>query len=182
MGRHGIACGCHRILTSTVGKKIGFDIHYKLSTLVEKLIFDDNDSVKEASCVAIGAVLGTCSNTENLLRKLQTTIIKCMEKNQSTEVITSIANGLCIAVYMNSNIFEGQKGLPIINVSLKHAMHGPRNIRLIFNNFLWLALKVKDSSSGLEKYTEYATIENAKTMRSIYSNVLIRMKEVIVDI
>jgi len=180
--KHGMACFCYRIMSSTMGGKIRLETHYKLSTLVKVLLFDNNDSVKEASCVAIGALLGSCSYAESLLNKLRSSILKCMDQEQNSDIIKSIAKGLCIAVYMNSNIFEGSKGLPIMNMALKYAIHGPQNIQLVFNNFLWLALKVKDNSDGLERYTHHLMNENVNLMRSIYSNVLLKIKDVDVEI
>lgn len=51
-------------------------------------------------------------------------------------------------------------------------------ILLPFNIFLWLALSIKEGGDGLHDYENVAMFENVKSMRSLASKVLSRIKDV----
>merc|ERR1711971_457389 len=77
--KHGIACICRRIFSRTVGKDIDRSIYKGSSDLIETLMKDDKVMVKEAACVAIGAILGSSTDIKSSISLLEKSIMKCMD-------------------------------------------------------------------------------------------------------
>merc|ERR1719469_1137737 len=118
----------------------------------KRFMFDETSAVRESACVALGAVLGAAQDTSACLMGLEESILKCMNANETMEVLRSIAKGLCISVLIKPDTFKGNIGLPILNAALKNAMSGNQRVQLAYNDFLWLALNVKDGDEGLNQY------------------------------
>ena len=179
--RHGRSCCVQRILSSPVGRELEEPLHSKLTAMTKKSMFDDSNSVREAACVAIGAVLGSALDTNACLSDVASSIIKSMDLKERIEVHQSVAKGLCVATTMKPDVFAGKKGLSILDAALKLAMSGVQRVQLAFNDFLWLALDVKGGEDGLEAYLGIANFENSRSMKSLFSKVLVRIKSVDVD-
>lgn len=176
--KHGRACACHRILVSSAGSELDEDIHAKLAKLMKTLMKDEKTTVREAACVAIGAVIGSAVDTSACVADVESSLVKCMDPKEIMEVQKAIARGLCIAVRMKPDVFSGKEGLAIMDAALKLAMSGTQRVQLAFNDFLWLALDVAAGDAGLEEYASVANFDNLRTMRTIYSKVLVRIKNV----
>merc|ERR1712194_210903 len=151
-----------------------------LAKAVKGFMIDENSEVRQAACVAAGAVLGSGHN-EKHLKLLQQNILKCLDPKESLELLKSMAKGLSIAAEMNSSFFRSKGTQPLLDAALKNSMTGQQRVQLAFNNFLWLALDVKSGEDGLKRYTDEAMFENSKKMTSLFSKVLVRIKDVNID-
>ena len=180
--KHGIACICRRIFSRTIGKEIDRSIYKSASDLVETLMKDDKVMVKEAACVAIGAILGSSTEIKSTISLLEKSIMKCMDTKEELNVQQAVANGLSITARLQPGIFRTQDGLTLINGALKLAMSGAQRVQYTYNDFLWLALDVKSGDdSGLEEYLAIAHFDSAKKMQAIYSKVVKKIKSVNVE-
>ncbi|KAL7456767.1 hypothetical protein ACHAWC_008242 [Mediolabrus comicus] len=176
--KHGMACICRRILSRPVGAKVDRDLYKSVTTVVLALMKDSNSLVKEAASVAIGAVLGSSNDIKSTIPTLEKSIAKNMDTKEELSVQQGAANGLCIAARLQPGIFRTQDGLFLINTALKMAMSGSQRVQFSYNDFLWVALDVKNGEAGLDEYLEHAYLEEAKKMKAIYSKVLVKIKDV----
>ena len=174
--KHGKICCCYRIFSLPIANELGNDVTDKITNLVKDHMLHESSLVKEASCIAIGAVLGSAHDTLAILKLMQPNIILCMDPKGNVEVLKSIALGLSIAVQMKPNIFDGSKGMKYLDAALRNSMRGSQRVQLTFNDFLWLALNVDNGDAGLLKYVDLAMFDNVKAMKSLHSKVLSRMK------
>lgn len=179
--KHGRACGCHRILASPVGSELGDDMHSRMTKLAKSLTKDENATVRGAACVAVGAAVGSASDSSACLSIVESSLLKCMDPKELMEVHQALARGLCAAVRMNVTVFGGTEGLAIMNAALKLAMSGTQRVQYAFNDFLWLALRVEEGEGGLDEFASIANFEDSKAMKSVYSKVLVRVKSVDLD-
>lgn len=179
--KHGRTCAYRRILERSAGIKLDLDILETMKETIGKFMFDENSAVRESACVAIGSVLGAASDTNACMVDVEDLVQKCMVVNESMEVLRSVAKGLSISVLMKPNIFNGKKGLSILDAALKNAMSGNQRVQLAYNDFLWLALNVNDGDEGLIQYSKEAMFENSKKMKVLYTRVLLRIKSVDLD-
>jgi len=180
--RHGKACCSQRIFSSSLGAKIHVSKHMSVLKLMKSYMFDEKNCVREASCEALGAILGSSSEPNESLNEAQSSLLKCLDPKEDMEILKSIARGLCIAVTLNAGLFDGSKGLPIVDAALKNAMSGNQRVQIAFQDFLWLTLQVQKGDDGLKRYMDLSMFDNAKTMKNLYSKVLVRIKSVDVDI
>ena len=181
--KFGKAHTTYRILSSPVGKDIDIDIFSRLTELVkswmeEKTNIVRTNIVREAACVAVGAVIGAAKDSISILKNVEGSILSCMEPSEDLEIHRAVAKGLCVAVRMKPTVFRGKTGLPIMNGALRLALSGSQRVQLPFNNFLWLALSIGEGGDGLQDYENVAMFENVKSMRSLASKVLSRIKYV----
>lgn len=177
--KHGIACICRRVLSRSIGKELDRGIYNSVSSLIQTLMKDDKTLVKEAACVAIGAVLGSSTDINSTLASsVEKSVDKCMDTKEELSVQQGVANGLCIAARLQPGVFRTQEGLSLINGALKLAMSGAQRVQFSYNDFLWIALDVQNGDSGLEEYLAIAHFDSAKKMQAIYSKVLVRIKGV----
>jgi len=177
--RHGKCCMC-RFMLESAGENLDSDIVDTLAKAVKGFMIDENTEVRQAACVAAGAVLGS-GNDEKHLKLLQQNILKCMDPKESLELLKNMAKGLSITAEMNSSFFQSKSTQPLLDAALKNSMTGQQRVQLAFNNFLWLALDVKSGEDGLKRYTDEAMFENSKKMTSLFSKVLVRIKDVDID-
>ena len=180
---HGKACLCLH-LTASAGKFLSTGTFETIAKLVKKLMINEDIQVREAACVASGAVLGAGhgDDAEKYVSMLQSTILKCMDPKENMEVLKSIAKGLSVAATLNSTLFSNKVTTPLIDGALKCAMSCPGRVQLAFNDCLWLALNVKDGEDGLTQYCDEAMFENSKKMKALFSKVLLRIKTVDIDL
>jgi hypothetical protein len=181
--KHGNACLCHYLLASSSAKMLRNDIFDDMVHMIKKYMVDDENLVREAACVAAGAVLGAAGDNtvEKYISILQPSILKCMDPKDTIEQLKSMARGLSIGAQLNPALFERKSTLPIIDAGLKCAMTAQQRVQFAFNDFLWLALNVKDGEDGLNRYCDEAMFDNSKKMKSLYAKVLIRIKSVNTD-
>ena len=181
--KHGKACLCHYLLASSASKSVPGETIDDMANLVKNLTTDENNLVREAACVAAGAILGAVDDddTETYISKLQPSILKCLDPKDDMEVLKSMAKGLSVGVELNPDLFSRKSTLPILDGALKCALTSQQRVQLAFNNFLWLALNVQDGEDGLTQYCDIAMFEQSKKMKSLYSKVLIRIKSVDVN-
>ena len=64
--KHGIACICRQVFSSSIGQEIDRDIYKRGSRMIQTLMKDDKITVKEEACVAIGAVLGRSTKVNSI--------------------------------------------------------------------------------------------------------------------
>ena len=84
-------------------------------------------------------------------------------------------------VHLKPQIFSTKLGQPYLEAALENAMYGNQRIQLAYNDFLWLALDVKNGEDGISKYASIAMFDKAKKMKSLYSKALIRIKNVEIE-
>lgn len=181
--RHGKACSIRRILASSVGPDVPDSIHSKLTDLVIAYMKDDNLLVKEAGCVAIGAVIGSASDSSSCLRQVESLILPILgSKQERMEVQRAVARGLCLALDLSGEVDRvAFFGKTLIDACLQLAMSGSQRVQFAYNDVLWMALDVPKGDDGLEAYLAIANFDNAKAIKSIYTKVLGRIKEVNVE-
>lgn len=181
--RHGQACACQRIMTST-GGELSEGVSGKVVDLIVSLMKDDKPMVKEAACTALGAAVGSAADPEARLREVEPVILAIMKSSQERmEVQQAVASGLCIALTIasveNKVTFFGKT---LLDCCLQQAMSGSQRVQYAYNDVLYLGLSVADGEAGLEAYTEIANFDNSKSMKSLHSKVLSRIKGVDVDV
>ena len=179
----------------SVGVKLDIPTMRLLQSLVRRLLQDESQMVREASCLAVGAILGASPEPQECLRDLKGCILKCMRCVETSAVHQCVARGLCIAIRMNSNVFsmcwgveggngsgstagsEGlhKSGVAILDTSLVFAMSGTSDVKRLFHDFLWLALRVGEGEEGLHEYMALSQGENGKIMMTLVTKVLGRM-------
>ena len=177
--KHGIACICRRIFSRPVGKETDRNQYKRVISIIETLMKDEKNMVKEAACTAIGALLGS-SGTEVMttLRAVEKTIVKYMDTKEELSVQQAVANGLCILCRLQPGLLRKPEGLVLINGALKMAMSGAQRVQFTYNDLLWIALDVQEGENGLEEYLSIAHFDQAKKMQAIYSKVLVKTKAV----
>lgn len=178
--RHGKACAIRRILASPIGPDVPAVIHSKLTTLILSYMKDDNLFVKEAGCVAIGAVIGSASDSTACLRQADSLILSILNsKQERMEVQRGMARGLCLALELSGEENRVEFfGKTLIDACVQLAMSGSQRVQFAYNDVLWMILDVPNGDAGLEAYLEVANFDNAKAMKSIYTKVLGRIKAV----
>lgn len=181
--KHGNACMYHHLLVSSARKMLRNDTFDDMVHIIKKYMVEEANLIREAACVAAGAVLGAAGDdaVEKYISILQPSILKCMDPKDTIEQLKSMARGLSVGAQLNPRLFERKSTLPIIDAALKCAMTAQQRVQFAFNDFLWLALNVKDGESGLNRYCDGAMFENSKKMKSLYAKVLIRIKSVNTD-
>lgn len=177
--RHGKACAIRRILQSSVGAELNESIHEELTPLVLSFLNDDKAMVKEGGYVAAGTVIGRAPDAAACLKEFKPTLLNTMQNNRSPmEIHQAVAHGLCLCLKILSN---GNSvnflGKSIMDSALQLTLRGSQRVQFSYNNLLWLALDVANGQNGLDSYTSIAEFENQKGMKSLYSKVLVNMKD-----
>ena len=178
--RHGKACVFRRILASSVGPMVTKDAHAACRSLTVSYMKDDKGLVKEAGCVAIGAVIGSASDSKVCLGQVQRVILDILlDKQERMEVHRALARGLCLALQLSNEADNvAFFGKTLIDAILQLAMSGSQRVQFAYNDVLWLILDVSHGEAGLEAYLGIANFDNAKAMKSLYTKVLTRIKDV----
>mmetsp|Transcript_13857 Transcript_13857/g.20289 ORF Transcript_13857/g.20289 Transcript_13857/m.20289 type:complete len:109 (+) Transcript_13857:40-366(+) len=106
-----------------------------------------------------------------------------MAEKENLELVQSVAKGLSLGAVLKPDLYAGKGPLTraILDGALKNSMTGQQRVQSAFNNFLWFALNVKDGEDGLTGYVSGSMFENSKKMKSLYSKVLVRIKDLDVD-
>ena len=178
--RQGKACAIRRITSTMVAKELDESVMIDLRNLALKYLKDDKASVKEAACVAIGAAVGSSKDPKGSLRKVESELLALMnDSKERMEVHQAIARGLCLSLLLSGvpdrvDMF----GVPMMNACLQLALSGVQRVQFAYNDVLYLALSVEAGQDGLDKYSRLAMFEEVKKMKSLYTKVLLKIKEV----
>ena len=178
--RHGAACAIFRVLASKVGSELGADTVKSLKTRSLGFLSDDKSAVREAGCVALLSACGRSPDAKASFMSIESELLKILDNpRESMDMHQAAARGLCAALVM----IEGNRrietiGLGLVDACLKLALSGAQRVQFAFNDVLWLALNVSEGQDGLEKYSGMAVFDNVRSMKSLYSKVLTRMKAV----
>mmetsp|Transcript_554 Transcript_554/g.848 ORF Transcript_554/g.848 Transcript_554/m.848 type:complete len:1091 (-) Transcript_554:94-3366(-) len=183
--RHGRALACFRILTSAEGNfvSVNDNIFQEATQLMQSLMLDDEALVREAACLAMGAILGQCHDTSATLKIVRHTLLKCMRTTEDLCVQIALARGLMVATRMKPHVFICKAGTPILEGALMLAVSSvsPANVQKMYHGFLWLALGIGDKESahyGLSEYMSLAEGENGKIMMSLVTKTLAKIESV----
>lgn len=178
--RHGRACAIRRILTADVSKDLNQGLLSDLLKLSLEYMKDDNNAVKDAGCCAIGAAIGRSKDPGAALRKVESDLLTLMANSKERmETHQALAKGLCLALQLagadnNVDFF----GVTLLNACLKLAMSGSQRVQFPFNDVLYLALDVAKGQAGLDYYCSLAMFEDVKQMKSVFSKVLLKIKQI----
>jgi hypothetical protein len=179
--KHGVACYYRYILSSKVCPNLSIDIINDIKDRSIAFMKDDSDLVKEMACTASAILLGADPDTNGCIKQMEGSLLKVMKSKETMEVLKGIAKGLCIAAGLRPEIFRTKLGHPFLEAALENAMCGNQRIQLAYNDFLWLALDVKSGDDGITKYAGIAMFDKAKKMKSLYSKVLTKIKDVDIE-
>jgi len=181
--RHGRALAYFRILTSAKGDimTLHCELFNEALLLMQELMLNDEAMIREAACLAMGAVLGVSFDTDSILKEVRHTILKCMRTTEESEVHIALARGLMVATQMKPHIFICKAGTPILEGALILCHQSAQNVQKMFHAFLWLALGIGDKDSahyGLSEYMALAEGENGKIMMSLVTKTLAKIESV----
>lgn len=177
--RHGKACAIRRILESAVGEELNDITQEELRPLVLSFLNDDKAIVKEGGYIAAGTVIGRATDASACLKEFRPMLLNTMDNNRSPmEIHQAVAHGLCLCLKLLS---EGNSikflGTPLMDAALHLALRGSQRVQYAYNNLLWLALDVANGQNGLDSYCSIAEFDNVKGMKSLYTKVLVNMKD-----
>ena len=178
--RHGKACACHHVLAE-VGSIIDDSISQQMTALIVQYTKDDKGVVQEAAYVALGASIGSAANPKARRVKAEPLFMSIMKnKQERMEVLKAVAKGLCLAITLSTKCENKVDflGKTMLDVCLELAMSGSQRVQFAFNDVLWLALDVQHGEAGLNAYLAVANFDNSRSMKSIFSKVLNRIKQV----
>jgi rRNA-processing protein FCF1 len=190
--RHGKASAIRRILASQAGAELAQQPSAKtvvsdLKKLVLAFLHDEKSLVREAGFAALGAVIGRAVSPQNSLRACEPDLLKVIRNSHETlEIHRAVARGLCtclLLVSANHGVDDRAlvdfMGLTLMDACLEMALKSSQRVQFAFNDVLWLALNVKSGEErGLNRYCELAMFDNQRSMKSLFSKVLIRIKDV----
>lgn len=148
--------------------------------VVKQIQENDEEYVRIASFFALGAIIGRSSDPKRCLHENQEIVLKVLDNSrESMEMHRAVAAGLAIALQMvDRHARVDFLGLKMMDACLAIALSGPQRVQFAFNDVLWLALDVSNGETCLEQYCNLAVFENQKSMRSLHSKVLTRIKAV----
>ena len=178
--RHGQACAIRRILSESVAMDLSDSISSQLRDFSMEFIHDDKPAVKYAGCIAIGAAVARSTDATSSLRDVESELLSIMgNSKEKLETHQAVAAGLGLALSLaNVENRVDYFGLKLLNGCLKLAMSGAQRVQFAFNDVLYLALDVAEGQGGLDYYTSIAMFDEAKQMKSVYSKVLLKIKEI----
>lgn len=177
--RHGEANAIRRILASSVGSEIKPAVVDDLKKWSLSLLTDDKSSVREACFAALGAAIGRSSNPSSSLRASEGDLLMVIRnRKEPIEIHRALARGLCVALLLiEKNARADFMGLAMIDACLDMALKSSQRVQFAFNDVLWLSLNVSEGQAGIDRYCEIAVFDNQRVMKSLYSKVLMRIKE-----
>lgn len=175
--RHGKACAIRRILVTKIGAE--------LDSLIPELekqslgyLSDDKSQVREAGCVALGAVIGRSADPKAGFSRHEAPLLEILNNSrESMDVHRAMARGLCVALLMtDADKRIDTMGVTLIDACLQLALSGSQRVQFAYNDVLWLALDVANGSDGLDRYSNVAVFDNVRPMKSLHSKVLVKIK------
>lgn len=152
--KHGLLNFCRYILSSSVGPNLQAELIDEMKELSIGLIKDESTLVKEIACTSAAIVMGVVTDTDACMKDMQNSLLKHMNPKETMEVLRGIAKGLCTAAQLKPKMFTTKIGHSFLEAALDNAMSGNQRVQLAYNDFLWLALDVKDGDAGLSQYMD----------------------------
>ncbi|KAL7580198.1 hypothetical protein ACA910_012947 [Epithemia clementina (nom. ined.)] len=176
---HGMLCSIRRILASPVGAEIS-DEALKAKAFAVKYIGHESNVVREAALIALGAAIGRSADPKDSLRESEIYFLDVIEStHEPMEIHRAAATGLAVALQMiDGDVRVDFLGLKVLDACLKIALNGSQRVQFAFNDVLWLALDAEKGDAGLNIYCGLAVFDNQRSMKSLYSKVLNRIKQV----
>mmetsp|Transcript_15448 Transcript_15448/g.38424 ORF Transcript_15448/g.38424 Transcript_15448/m.38424 type:complete len:657 (+) Transcript_15448:4088-6058(+) len=178
--RHGKACAIRRVFTAKVSKDLNGSLSNSLRNQAVGYMKDDKLIVMEAGLVAVGAAVGRSEDAPSSLRMVAPDLLAVANDSKARlETHQALARGLSLALEVADvpsrvSFF----GLTLLNACLTLAMSGSQRVQFAFNDVLYLALDVPNGEAGLEEYANLAMFEESKKMKSLFTKVLGKIKEV----
>jgi len=178
--RQGKACAIRRIFSGGVAKDLDPSLASEMLGVALGYMNDEKLAVKESGIAAVGAVVGRSEDPEASLRSVEKPLLSLMvgDLKQRLETHQAIARCLCLCLELSDvesrvSLF----GITLLKACIKLAMSGNQRVQFAYNDVLWLALKVSEGQSGLDEFASMAMFEDARQMKSLYSKVLLKIKE-----
>lgn len=180
--KHGKTCAIRQVFEASVGKGIDQSLNEEALKNVQLYINDEKGAVKEAACVAFGAVVGRSENPSAALSQMEPALLEILNNLRApVEIHRATAAGFCILLELAEHQDKDNVeflGKTLMDGILQVAMSDQKRVQIAFHDVLWLALSVAAGQAGLDKYAGIAQFENVKSMRSLHTKVLSRIKEV----
>lgn len=177
--RHANFCAMRRILSSNVGSLLDESTLAEIKKAATGSLNDDKESVRVAGCIALGAVIGRSTDPKSSLRRSEADLLKIMNNGRETiDIHRAVAKGFCVGLLM----IDQEKrvdfmGITMLDSCLQLSLNSNQRVQMAFHEVLWLALDVSTGNAGLEKYCALALFDNQRSMKSLHSKVLGRIKE-----
>jgi HEAT repeat protein len=179
--RHGRACAMQRILECTVELKMNTALMDQLRSVSISFVKDDKSQVQEAGYAALGATMGRSATPKSTWRACEADWLSVLRDTRETiEIHRAVARGLCIALSMLDPTIRIQvMGINLLDACLAMALKSSQRVQLAFYDVLYLALNVSEEggdTGGLNRYCELAVFDNQKSMKSLHTKVLSKIK------
>ena len=180
--KHGKCCAIRQVFQASAGKQVDKSLNEAALKNVQLYINDEKGAVKEAACVAFGAVVGRSENPSTALSQMEPALLEILGNPRApVEIHRATAAGFCILLQLAEHQDKDNVeflGKTLMDGILQVAMSDQKRVQVAFHDVLWLALSVADGQAGLDKYAGIAQFDNVKAMRSLHTKVLTRIKEV----
>ena len=176
--KHAALCAIRRILASDVGLKLDENLLREMKTIIIANLQADKELVRIAACVALGASMGRLNEPRNPVRKTESELLNIMNNTRETiDIHRAVARGICIALLM----IDPEKriefmGLSLMDSCLSLSLNSSQRVMIAFQDVLWLALDVENGQNGLDKYCSKTIFDNQRSVKSIHSKILLRIK------
>eukprot|EP00535_Pseudo-nitzschia_heimii_P006924 CAMPEP_0197189268 /NCGR_PEP_ID=MMETSP1423-20130617/19466_1 /TAXON_ID=476441 /ORGANISM="Pseudo-nitzschia heimii, Strain UNC1101" /LENGTH=2796 /DNA_ID=CAMNT_0042641327 /DNA_START=47 /DNA_END=8437 /DNA_ORIENTATION=- len=177
--RQGKACAIRRIFSTDVAKDLDESTTSEMLEVATGFMNDEKLSVKESGIEAVGAVVGRSENPEAGLRCVEKYILSLMvgDLKQRLETHQSIARCLCLCLELSQvDSRIALFGMTLLKACIKLAMSGNQRVQFAYNDVLWLVLDVSEGQAGLDEFASKAMFEDARQMKSLYTKVLLKIK------
>jgi hypothetical protein len=160
----------------------------QLSTMVpdiedvvqQRFLSDGNQSIREAAFAAWGALMGRADDAPSRVKASESLILPILkDSRQPMEIHRAAAVGLATALSLweKSNRID-YLGVRFLDACLGLALQGVQRVQFAFNEVLWLALDVESGTTeGLDAYCNMTVFDNQRSIKSLHSKVLTRVKE-----
>jgi len=145
----------------------------------DRLMLDSNQAVRESALAAWGAVMGRATDARARMKASESTILPLLKDlQQPLEIHRASAIGLATALSLwHPSARIETTGVRFLDASLTLAMQGVQRVQFAFNDVMWLALDVgSGSTDGLEQYCNMTIFDNQRSIKSLHSKVLVKIK------
>eukprot|EP00977_Amphora_coffeiformis_P014836 scaffold4232_cov215-Amphora_coffeaeformis.AAC.6 len=177
--RHGQACVIRRVMAASIGKDVAQMVPELLKVVENRLMSDGNQSVREAGLHAWGALVGRATDPSARMKASESTILPLLKDlQQPLEIHRAAAIGLATALSLWAPSARIETiGVRFLDASLALALQGVQRVQFAFNDVMWLALDVgSGSTEGLELYCNMTIFDNQRSIKSLHSKVLVKIK------
>eukprot|EP00934_Nitzschia_sp_Nitz4_P004140 Nitzschia sp. Nitz4//scaffold10_size219509//6161//15193//NITZ4_001393-RA/size219509-augustus-gene-0.260-mRNA-1//-1//CDS//3329532815//4130//frame0 len=177
--QHGIGCVIRRVFTANVSVELEETLCARMLDISLGYLRGHDGPARDASCAAVGAAVGRSKDPANSLRKVESDLKVLMQGwKERLETVQSLARGFCLAIQLSGVEDPVQfLGSDLLTSCLELALAANQRVQFAFNDVLCVALDVANGQAGLDAYCKLAMFEDAKRMKSVYSKVLVKIKE-----